>query len=46
MIKQLKKDIKKYGLKVVVIGNIIKIFLFLLFNYFNILLLIDILKKM
>lgn len=33
MFKQFKKDIKKYGLKIIIIGNILKLILYLFTSY-------------
>lgn len=44
--KQLKKDIKKYGLKVVIIGNLLKLLLFTFEELCFIWFVLDVLKKM
>ena len=46
MIKQLKKDVKKYGLKVVIIGTLLKLLWFAITELCIIWLIIDVLKKL
>lgn len=46
MLRQFKKDIKKYGLKVVIIGTLIKLLLFTIEELCFIWFVLDVLKKL
>lgn len=46
MIKELKKDVKKYGLKVVIIGTLLKLLLFTIEELCFIWFVLDVLKKL
>ena len=46
MIKQLKKDVKKYGLKVVIIGTLLKLLWFAITELCFVWFVLDVLKKL